>query len=314
MPLGELARGLIRASVMGEDEGVLGACVVNNCLVYNTPVVTHLVDDNCLLIPYTRVTLREDDYADLGKVLKDRNLRGVEGVAYDYAITLRIGDERYVIKVIDTAVPWGTVTAGELSEDYVTFSWYHIVDRLLRIVKPIKGVKKLEEAANRLMGRLPLAEYTRAVDGSLEGALLRRIILGTAISYYPGFTRWGSIYLCSNGVIMPSAEGEDCALIQFEKRIADESTFFDFINEFSLIGVDVGVLMARSAMVHPVTVKLKSAYGDAAAYALIMLDRYRRVDDTVLVSTPSLRRLLNRIMNAISSVQGDELLSEAGLT
>jgi len=276
--------------------------------------VTHLVDDNCLLIPYTRVTLREDDYADLGKVLKDRNLRGVEGVAYDYAITLRIGDERYVIKVIDTAVPWGTVTAGELSEDYVTFSWYHIVDRLLRIVKPIKGVKKLEEAANRLMGRLPLAEYTRAVDGSLEGALLRRIILGTAISYYPGFTRWGSIYLCSNGVIMPSAEGEDCALIQFEKRIADESTFFDFINEFSLIGVDVGVLMARSAMVHPVTVKLKSAYGDAAAYALIMLDRYRRVDDTVLVSTPSLRRLLNRIMNAISSVQGDELLSEAGLT
>ena len=290
-------------------------------MVNNTPVVTHLIDNDCLLIPYTRITLRAGDNVDLGKLLKDRRLREVEGVAYDYAIILRIGGERYVITVIDTAVPWGTVAAGELSEDYVTFSWYHIEDRLLRIVKPLKGVEKLEEAASRLMGRLPLVEYTRAVDGSLEGTLLRRIILGTAISYYPGFSYSGSIYLCSNGVIMPSAEGEDCALIQFEKSIADESTFFDFINEFSLIGADVGVLMARSAMVYPVTVKLKSAYGDAAAYALIMpdryrrvLDRYRRVDDTVLVSTPSLRRLLNRIMNAISSVQGDELLSEAGLT
>jgi hypothetical protein len=314
MPLGELTRSLIRASVMGENEGVLGACVINNCLVYNTPVVTHLVDDDCLLIPYTRITLREGDGVDLGKVLKDRNLRGVEGVAYDYIITIGIGGVRYVIKVIDTAVPWGTVAAGALSEDYVTFDWYHIEDRFLRIVKPLKGVEKLEEAANRLMGRLPFVEYTRVVDGSIEGNLLRRIILGTAIRYYPGFSRWGSIYLCSNGVIMPSAEGEDCALIQFEKRITDESTFFDFINEFSLIGVDVGVLIARSARVYPVTVKLKSAYGDAAAYALIMLDRYRRVDDTVLVLTPSLRRLIREAMNAVEVVQGDELLREAGLT
>jgi hypothetical protein len=297
---------------MGEDEGVLGACVVNN-----TPVVTHLIDNDCLLIPYTRITLRAGDNVDLGKLLKDRRLRGVEGVAYDYIITLRIGDERYVIKVINAAAaPWGAVTAGMLSEDYVTFNWYYMGHRLLRIVKPLKGVEKLEEAASRLMGRLPLVEYTRAAGESLEGALLRGIIFGAEMGYYPGFSYSGSMYLCSGGVVTPSAEGEDCVFIQFEKSIAGGNAFFDFINEFSLIGVDINTLVAGRlgippAAVFPVAVKLKSAYGDAAAYALVM---YRRVNDTVLVSTPSLRRLIREAMNAVEVVQGDELLSESGLT
>ncbi len=311
MPLGELTRGLIRASVMGEDEGVLGACVVNN-----TPVVTHLIDNDCLLIPYTRITLRAGDNVDLGRVLKDRRLREVEGVAYDYIITLRIGGVGYTITVINAAAPWGAVTAGMLSEDYVTFSWYYMRHRLLRIVKPLKGVEKLEDAASRLMGRLPFVEYTSVAGESLEGTLLRRIIFGTTMDYYPWFSYSGSMYLCSGGVITPSAEGEDCALIQFEKSIAGGDAFFDFINEFSLIGVDINTLVAGGlgilpAAVFPVAVKLKSAYGDAAAYALVM---YRRVNDTVLVSTPSLRRLIREAMNAVEEVQGDELLSESGLT
>jgi hypothetical protein len=304
MPLSTLARGLIKASVMGENEGVLGACVINN-----TPVVTHLVDNDCLLIPYTRIKLREVINTDLGKVLRDRNLRGIRGVAYEHAIIIEIGGVRHVIKVINTAAPWGTVNAGVLSEDYVTFNWYYMGRRLLRIVKPLKGVEKIEKATGSLM--LPFVEYTRVVDGSLEGALLRRIIFGTIMSYFPGFNYSGSIYLCSDGVITPSAEGEDCALIQFEKRIASGDAFFDFINEFSLIGVDVNALAAGGVSMHPVVVKFKSAYGDASAYALL---RITSANDTVLVSTPSLRRLIRRVMNAIEEVQGDALLSEAGLT
>jgi len=312
MPLGELTRSLIKVSVMGKNNGVLGACVINN-----TPVITHLVDDDCLLIPYARVTLREGNDVDLGKVLKDRNLRGVEGIAYDYVITLEIGGVRYVIKVINAATLWSAVATSVLSEDYVTFNWYYMGHSLLRIVKPLKGVKKLEEAANRLMGRLPLVEYTRVVDGSLEDTLLKGIIFGTVMRYFPGFSYSDSIYLCSDGVVTPSAEGEDCALIRFEKSIAGGDAFFDFINEFSLIGVDAGVLTVRHVGgypftgMHPVTVKLKSAYGDAAAYALVMSNS---ASDTVLVSTPSLRRLIRGVMNAIEVVQGDELLSEAGLT
>jgi hypothetical protein len=312
MPLGELTRSLIKATVMGENEGVLGACVINN-----TPVVTHLVDDDCLLIPYTRIKLREGDNVDLGKVLKDRNLRGVEGVAHDYIITLEIGGVRYVIKVINAATLWSAVATSVLGEDYVTFNWYYRGHSLLRIVKPLKGVEKLEGAANRLMGRLPLVEYTRTVDGSLEDTLLRGIIFGSTMHYLPGFSYSGSIYLCSDGVVTPSAEGEDCALIQFEKSIAGGGAFFDFINEFRLIGVDAGVLTVRRVggypftWVHPVVVKLKSAYGDAAAYALVVRNS---ASDTVLVSTPSLRRLIREVMNAIEVAQGDELLSEAGLT
>jgi hypothetical protein len=311
MPLGELTRGIIKASVMGEDEGVLGACVINN-----TPVVTHLIDNDCILIPYTRITLRAGDNVDLGRVLKDRRLREVEGVAYEYAIAIRIGGVGYTIKVINAAAPWGAVTTSMLSEDYVTFGWYYMGHSLLRIVKPLKGVEKLEEAANRLMGRLPLVEYTRIADGSLEGTLLRGIVFGAAMGYYPGFSYSGSMYLCSGGVVTPSAEGEDCALIQFEKSIAGGDAFFDFINEFSLIGVDINALVAGRlgmlpAAVSPVTVKLKSAYGDAAAYALVM---HRRIDNTVLVSTPSLRRLIREAMNAVEEVRGDELLSESGLT
>jgi hypothetical protein len=301
---------------MGRMMGVLGACVINN-----TPVVTHLVDGDCLLIPYARVKLREGNDVDLGKVLKDRRLRGVEGVAYEYAITLEVGGVRYVIKVIDAATLWSTVATavatGVLSEDYVTFSWYYMGHSILRIVKPLKGVEKLEEAANRLMGRLPFVEYTRAADGSLEGTLLRGIIFGTTMHYFPGFSYSGSIYLCSDGVVTPSAEGEDCALIQFEKSIAGGDAFFDLINEFRLIGVDAGVLTVKHVGgypftgVHPVTVNLKSAYGNAAAYALVMRNS---TSDAVLVSTPSLRRLIREVMNAVEVVQGDELLSESGLT
>jgi hypothetical protein len=311
MPLSALTKELIKATLTKSPEGKLGACIINN-----TPVVTHLFDNDCIPITYTRVMRRRLRFTNLGNVV--RELNGSVGFLYRYLIRFMINGAVYEAKVniVETLRRVDTL----IGDDYIVLN-----DKpSTYIIKPISIPTELEEAVNNL--KLPALEYTIVTGGSLEGSLLGSII--SSISYYyPGSWHSGFLFLCNGRVTEEPPDGEDCLPIRYMRRIIDD---IGIAEEFSIAGVNAEAVVNRASWVYTVFVKLMSNHGMARAYALVTVARsvvrsgYRRrlrgddsdhVVDAVFVSTPSLRGFIREAVSVVNSVRdSSELLSESGLT
>ena len=310
MPLSPLVKELIKATMVGSPEGKLGACVINN-----TPVVTHLFDNDCVPIMYTRVIRRRPRPINLGRLVKE--LDGISGGMYRYLVRITINGVVYEAKVNTIGAPG--LTGMAIDGDYIVLhrSTYTY------IINPISIPTGLEEAVNRL--KLPELEYTTVAEDSLEGSLLGSIIRSISY-YYPGSWRSGFLYVCRSGATGEPPDGEDCLPIRYMRRIIND-TGLGITEEFSIAGVNTEAWIGGASWVYPVFVKLLSIQGTARAYALVAVNheatpngymRYRwryYATDAVFVSTPSLRRLINRIMGSINSTPSvDEVLREANLS
>jgi hypothetical protein len=236
---------------------------------------------------------------------------------YRYLVRITINGTVYEAKVNTIDAPG--LTGMAIDGDYIVLhrSTYTY------IINPISIPTGLEEAVNRL--KLPELEYTTVAEDSPEGSLLGSII--HSISYYhPGSWRSGFLYVCRSGITEELPEGEDCLPVRYMRRIINDLSL-DITEEFSITGVNTEALIGGASWVYPVFVKLLSTQGTARAYALVAVNHeatpngYRRyrwryyITDTVFVSTPSLRRLINRIMSSINSTPSvDDVLREANLT
>jgi hypothetical protein len=316
MPLSPLVKGLIKATMVGSPEGKLGACIINN-----TPVVTHLFDNDCVPIMYTRLIRRKLRPINLGRMAKE--LDGIRGDMYRYLVRITINGTVYEAKV-NTINALG-LTGMAIDGDYIVLNR----SKYTYIINPISIPTGLEEAVNRL--KLPELEYTTVAEDSLEGSILGSIIRSISY-YYPGSWRSGFLYICRSGATEEPPEGEDCLPIRYMRRIINDLSL-DITGEFSIAGVNTEALIGRASWLYPIFVKLRSIHGTAHAYALVAVNHevvpsgYRlymllfhehprgHVMDTVFVSTPSLRRLINRIMSTINSTPSvDDVLREANLT
>ncbi len=310
MPLSPLVKELIKATMVGSPEGKLGACIINN-----TPVVTHLFDNDCVPIMYTRVIRRRPRPINLGRVVKE--LDGISGDMYRYIVRITINGTVYEAKVNTIGAP--RLTGMTIDGDYIVLNR----STYTYIINPISIPTGLEESANRL--KLPELEYTTVAEDSLEGSILGSIIRSTSY-YYPGSWRSGFLYVCRSGATGEPPDGEDCLPVRYMRRIIDD-TGLGITEEFSIAGVDTEALIGGASWVYPVFVKLLSTQGTARAYALVAVNheatpngymKYRwryYITGAVFVSTPSLRSLINRIMGSINSTPSvDEVLREANLS
>jgi len=323
MPLSPLVKELIKATVTGSPEGKLGACVINN-----TPVVTHLFDNDCVPIMYTRIIRRRPRPINLGRIAEE--LDGISGGMYRYLVRITINGTVYEAKV-NTINALG-LTGMAIDGDYIVLNR----GKSMFIINPISIPTGLEEAVNRL--KLPELEYTTVAEDSPEGSILSSII--HSISYYhPGSWRSGFLYICRSGATEEPPEGEECLPIRYMRRIINDLGL-NITREFSIAGVNTEALIGRSSWIYPIFVRLHSIHGTARAYALVAvkhevvfsnhnrLYNYNRlymplfheqprvhVMGTVFASTPSLRRLINRIMSSINNTPSvDEVLREANLS
>jgi hypothetical protein len=310
MPLSPLVKELIKATMVGSPEGKLGACIINN-----TPVVTHLFDNDCVPIMYARVIRRRLRTINLGRLAEE--LDGVSGDMYRYLVRITINGVVYEAKVNTIGAP--RLTGMAIDGDYIVLNR----GKYTCIINPISIPTGLEEAVNRL--KLPVLEYTTVAEDSLEGSILGSIIRSTSY-YYPGSWRSGFLYLCRSGATEEPPEGEDCLPIRYIRRIINDLGL-DITGEFSIAGVNTEALIGSSSWIYPIFVKLQSTQGTARAYALVAVNheatpnsyiQYRwryYVAGAVFVSTPSLRRLINRIMSSISNTPSvDEVLRESNLS
>jgi len=300
MPVGQLVRGLIRASVTGDSIGSVYSCVING-----TPMVTRIINDECPYAWFIRDKVAGLDFRDSKELKKYLGRRLVE--IFDGGVVWRIrfmhGDWAGAVIVFTSA------TARMLNTDDITelLDRGFIVSRgynpkvgeYMYIALPLEGYENVEHLAGLLARRMPSLEYYTADPGSIEGRLIMSIINNGEVE--------GVVYLCRGGVIAWSNnEGEyDCVPVMYNVHGLDESAVWDF----RITGVNISEFINRFERVEAKWISINN--GSAAAY--VLKAGFGRRSTTVPVSTSSLRRIIVDSMRALSGGGKVDLLGEAGL-
>ena len=301
MPVGQLARGLIRATLTGYFIGYTYACIING-----TPVATRLSNDECPHAWFVRDELGELGFRDRGKLEEYLGRRLVE--VFDWGRLWRIrfeyGDWAGTVEVFASATG-RMLNADDIAElldrGFITSRGYNPKTGVFTyIALPLGGYSNVEYLAGLLARRMPSLEYYVADPGGIEGRLIMSIINSGDVK--------GVVYLCRGGVVEQSNDGGeyDCVPVLFDVHGLDEGAVWDF----RMAGVNVSDFINRFDWVKAEWVSINN--GSAAAYVLRAEDSVHSA--IVLVSTSSLRRVIIDSMRALSGGSGEvDLLGEAGL-
>jgi hypothetical protein len=299
MPVGQLARGLIRAALTGYFIGYTYACIING-----TPMVTRLSNDECPHAWYMRDGLGEWGFRDREKLEEYLGSRLVE--TFDWGRLWRIRFEYSgwtgTVEVFASATG-RMLTADDIAElldrGFIVSRGYNPkVGVFTYIALPLGGYSNVEYLAGLLARRMPSLEYYVADPSGIEGRLIMSIINSGDVK--------GVVYLCRGGVVEQSNDGGeyDCVPILYDVHRLDEGAVWDF----RMAGINVSDFINRFDWVDAVWVSVNN--GSAAAYALRAEDSAHST--IVPVSTSSLRGVIIGSMRALSGGEVD-LLGEAGL-
>ena len=299
MPMGQLARGLIRASLTGYFIGYTYACIING-----TPMVTRLSNDECPHAWYVRDGVGEWGFRDRGKLEEylGRRLTEVFGIGRVWSIRFEYGDWVGTVNVLASATV-KQLNAGDIAElldrGFIVFRDYHPrIGEYTRVALPLEGYEDVGYLAGLLARRMPSLEYYAVDQGSVEGRLITSII-NNSIE--------GVVYLCRGGVVVESNDGGeyDCVPVLYEVHGLEDSA----VEDMRIAGVNVSKFISKFERVEAKWVSINN--GSAAAYALKAgVGRHGVI---VLVSTSSLRRIVAESMRALPGGGEVDLLGEAGL-
>jgi hypothetical protein len=301
MPVGQLARGLIRAALTGYFIGYTYACIING-----TPMITRLGNDECPHAWYMRDELGEWGFRDRGKLEEYLGCRLVE--VFDWGRLWRIrfehGSWAGTVEVFASATG-RMLTADDIAElldrGFIVSRGYNPkVGEFMYIALPLGGYSNVEYLAGLLARRMPSLEYYVADPSGIEGRLIMSIINSGDVK--------GVVYLCRGGVVAQLNDGGeyDCVPVLYDVHGLDEGAVWDF----RMAGVNVSDFINRFDWVKAEWVSINN--GSAAAYALRAEDSVHSA--IVPVSTSSLRRVIIGSMRALSGGSGEvDLLGEAGL-
>jgi hypothetical protein len=301
MPVGQLARGLIRAALTGTFIGYAYACIING-----TPMVTRLGNDECPHAWYVRDGVGEWSFRNREKLEEYLGSRLVE--TFDWGRLWRIrfeyGDWAGTVEVFASATG-RMLTADDITElldrGFIVSRGYNPkTGEFMYIALPLDGYSNVEYLAGLLAGRMPSLEYYVADPSGVEGRLIMSIINSGGAE--------GTVYLCGGGAVEQSNDGSeyDCVPVLYDVYRLDEGAVWDF----RMAGINVSDFINRFEWVKAEWISVNN--GSAAAYALRAGVGGRSV--IVPVSTSSLRRVIIESMRALSGGSGGvDLLGEAGL-
>jgi len=301
MPMGQLERGLIRASLTGYFIGFTYACIING-----TPMVTRLGSDECPHAWFVRDEARGLGFSDREQLkgYLGRRLVEVFGRGMVWRIRFEYDDWVGTVNVFASATA-RMLNAYDITEllerGFIVSRGYNPkVGEYTYIALPLDGYEDVEYLAGLLARRMPRLEYYAVDPGSVEGRLITSIINSGSVE--------GVVYLCRGGVVAESNDGGeyDCVPVLYKVHGLDEGAVWDF----RIAGVNISEFISRFRWVKAMWISINN--GNATAYALEAgVGGYSVI---VPVSTSSLRRIVVESMRALSGGGGGvDLLGEAGL-